>query len=152
MSFIQCGSLGKTLHCYCLGLPVPGLRPDKIQAVFLRSKRANRFLVEEILQGNLERECFEELCNYEEAREVFEDTAKTISFWTVYYDGDQCISSPCLNGGLCTDKVGGFSCSCPAPYHGPACEKGGLSTDEKYKFRGHELSVHQVTAPGLTIS
>lgn len=48
------------------------------EAVFLRSKRANRFLVEEILQGNLERECFEELCNYEEAREVFEDTAKTV--------------------------------------------------------------------------
>lgn len=47
--------------------------------VFLRSKRANQFLVEEILQGNLERECYEEQCNYEEAREVFEDNAKTVS-------------------------------------------------------------------------
>lgn len=48
--------------------------------VFLRSKRANQFLVEEILKGNLERECFEEHCNYEEAREVFEDDAKTVRF------------------------------------------------------------------------
>lgn len=46
--------------------------------VFLRSKRANTFLVEEILQGNLERECYEELCNHEEAREYFEDDAKTV--------------------------------------------------------------------------
>lgn len=48
------------------------------QNVFLRSKRANLFLVEEILQGNLERECYEELCNYEEAREYFEDNDKTV--------------------------------------------------------------------------
>ena len=48
------------------------------QSVFLRSKRANHFLVEEILQGNLERECYEELCNYEEAREYFENDAKTV--------------------------------------------------------------------------
>lgn len=47
-------------------------------AVFLRSKRANQFLLEEILQGNLERECYEELCNYEEAREVFEDDERTV--------------------------------------------------------------------------
>lgn len=47
--------------------------------VFLRSKRANQFLLEEILQGNLERECHEELCNYEEAREYFEDDARTVT-------------------------------------------------------------------------
>lgn len=48
------------------------------QNMFLRSKRANTFLVEEILQGNLERECYEERCSYEEAREVFEDTKRTV--------------------------------------------------------------------------
>uniref|UniRef100_A0A672YEV6 Protein Z, vitamin K-dependent plasma glycoprotein b n=1 Tax=Sphaeramia orbicularis TaxID=375764 RepID=A0A672YEV6_9TELE len=68
--------------------------------VFLRSKRANLFLVEEILQGNLERECYEETCDYEEAREYFEDTQRT------------CESKPCLHGGNCTDQVGGFSCTC----------------------------------------
>lgn len=30
-------------------------------------------------QGNLERECIEEICDYEEAREVFEDDDKTVS-------------------------------------------------------------------------
>ncbi|XP_020513395.1 protein Z, vitamin K-dependent plasma glycoprotein b [Labrus bergylta] len=90
--------------------------------VFLRSRRANQFLVEEILQGNLERECYEELCSYEEAREYFEDDQKTISFWTVYYDGDQCQPNPCLHGGNCTDQVGGFICSCSAPHYGQACE------------------------------
>lgn len=48
-------------------------------SVLLRSKRANMFLLEEILPGNLERECYEELCNFEEARECFEDDAKTVS-------------------------------------------------------------------------
>nr|XP_046237806.1 protein Z, vitamin K-dependent plasma glycoprotein b [Scatophagus argus] len=94
--------------------------------VFLRSKRANMFLVEEILQGNLERECYEERCSYEEAREYFEDTDKTIAFWTVYYDGDQCEPNPCLHGANCTDKVGGFHCSCTDPHRGKVCELGAV--------------------------
>lgn len=53
-------------------------RPAASSAVFLRSKRANMFLVEEMLQGNLERECMEEICSYEEAREYFEDKSKTV--------------------------------------------------------------------------
>ncbi|XP_056287209.1 vitamin K-dependent protein Z-like isoform X3 [Pseudoliparis swirei] len=93
--------------------------------VFLRSRRANMFLLEEILQGDLERECHEEKCDYEEAREYFEDQDKAVAFWSVYVDGDQCDSAPCLHGGRCTDAVGGFNCSCPAPHHGPACELGG---------------------------
>ncbi|KAG7215633.1 hypothetical protein INR49_021988 [Caranx melampygus] len=95
---------------------------EKAHSVLLRSKRANMYLFEEILQGNLERECFEEVCNFEEAREYYEDYEKTAKFWTIYYDGDQCESNPCLHGGNCTDRVAGFLCSCPAPYFGPACE------------------------------
>ncbi|XP_029986361.1 vitamin K-dependent protein Z-like [Sphaeramia orbicularis] len=95
--------------------------------VFLRSKRANLFLVEEILQGNLERECYEETCDYEEAREYFEDTQRTDSFWTVYIDGDQCESKPCLHGGNCTDQVGGFSCTCADPHYGQICELGPMT-------------------------
>lgn len=37
-------------------------------------------------KGNLERECAEETCSYEEAREVFEDTEKTVR---VVRQGDQ---------------------------------------------------------------
>ncbi|MBN3326059.1 TMG4 protein, partial [Atractosteus spatula] len=47
----------------------------------------NRFDFELFTPGNLERECYEELCNFEEAREVFEDTAKTEHFWKLYIKG-----------------------------------------------------------------
>uniref|UniRef100_A0A3B3VST5 Uncharacterized protein n=1 Tax=Poecilia latipinna TaxID=48699 RepID=A0A3B3VST5_9TELE len=101
-------------------------------AVFLRSKRANQFFLEEILQGNLERECYEELCNYEEAREVFENDEHTVEILldhllrsesvSALRDGDQCLPNPCLNGGNCTDKVGGFFCACSPPNYGQTCE------------------------------
>lgn len=63
-------------------------RPQGSSAVFLRSKRANAFLLEEMLQGNLERECMEEICSYEEAREYFEDTARTVR---PSLNGDNCL-------------------------------------------------------------
>lgn len=44
-------------------------RPEA--SVFLhRSRRAN-FLFEELKRGDLERECLEEKCSYEEAKEIF---------------------------------------------------------------------------------
>ncbi|CAL8288397.1 unnamed protein product [Lota lota] len=94
------------------------------RSVFVRPRRANSFFIEELLQGDLERECYEEHCSYEEAREYFEDTPKAISFWTLYYDGDQCQPNPCLHGGNCTDRVGGFLCTCRDSYYGPTCEQG----------------------------
>uniref|UniRef100_A0A8C3U221 Proline rich and Gla domain 4 n=1 Tax=Catharus ustulatus TaxID=91951 RepID=A0A8C3U221_CATUS len=39
----------------------------------------NRFDFEAFTDDNLERECFEEVCNYEEAREFFEDPDKTVA-------------------------------------------------------------------------
>uniref|UniRef100_A0A671UHK5 Prothrombin n=1 Tax=Sparus aurata TaxID=8175 RepID=A0A671UHK5_SPAAU len=45
--------------------------------VLVRSRRANQ-LFEEVKPGNLERECVEEICDHEEAREVFEQTDKTV--------------------------------------------------------------------------
>nr|CCA64452.1 coagulation factor X [Plecoglossus altivelis] len=96
--------------------------PSHANAFFLRPKRANVFLLEEILQGSLERECYEERCNYEEAREFFEDTPKTVTFWTVYVDGDQCNPNPCLNDGHCTDKIGGYTCNCTDLFLGLNCE------------------------------
>uniref|UniRef100_A0A665V8Y7 Proline rich Gla (G-carboxyglutamic acid) 4 (transmembrane) n=1 Tax=Echeneis naucrates TaxID=173247 RepID=A0A665V8Y7_ECHNA len=41
----------------------------------------NRFDFEIFVPGNLERECYEEVCNYEEAREVFENIN---AFWKKY--------------------------------------------------------------------
>ncbi|KAJ8004047.1 hypothetical protein DPEC_G00154740 [Dallia pectoralis] len=96
--------------------------PAHASAVFLRPKRANMFLLEEILPGNLERECFEEVCNYEEAREYYEDTPKTNNFWTVHVDGDQCKPNPCLHGSSCKDGIGGYTCNCTEMFHGLNCE------------------------------
>ncbi|XP_029948613.1 transmembrane gamma-carboxyglutamic acid protein 4 [Salarias fasciatus] len=44
----------------------------------------NRFDFEVFVPGNLERECYEEVCNYEEAREVFENVQLTNEFWKKY--------------------------------------------------------------------
>ncbi|XP_061671473.1 transmembrane gamma-carboxyglutamic acid protein 4 isoform X2 [Syngnathoides biaculeatus] len=44
----------------------------------------NRFDFEIFVPGNLERECYEEDCNYEEAREVFENVQATNDFWKKY--------------------------------------------------------------------
>lgn len=39
-------------------------------------------------------------------------------------DIDECASSPCLNGGQCTDLVNAFKCDCKGGYAGDTCEKG----------------------------
>lgn len=35
-----------------------------------------------------------------------------------------CQSGPCMNGGTCTNLVGGFNCTCPNAYTGKFCERG----------------------------
>lgn len=45
--------------------------------VLNRRRRANS-VFEEWKQGNMERECVEERCSWEEAREIFEDKEKTV--------------------------------------------------------------------------
>ncbi|XP_044106638.1 coagulation factor X-like isoform X1 [Neovison vison] len=107
------------------GLLLPGgsvfLSPERASSVLGRVRRANSFL-EEMKKGNLERECMEETCSFEEAREVFEDTAKTTEFWNKYADGDQCESSPCQNEGRCKDGLGEYTCACLEGYEGKNCE------------------------------
>nr|XP_015207032.1 PREDICTED: transmembrane gamma-carboxyglutamic acid protein 3-like [Lepisosteus oculatus] len=48
-----------------------------------RLRRANGFL-EEFRQGSIERECVEESCSFEEAKEVFENKERTMEFWKNY--------------------------------------------------------------------
>ena len=35
---------------------------------------------------------------------------------------DECSSSPCLNGGTCTDGANNYTCSCPSPFFGNQCQ------------------------------
>ncbi|XP_067848566.1 coagulation factor X-like [Heptranchias perlo] len=116
-----------------LGLVLSSLVPSEAnQQVFLpsntartllgRQKRAN-FLLEELRPGNLERECMEEICNYEEASEVFEDAEKTWTFWKTYNATiDACVSTPCRNGGICHSAVSEYNCTCREGYGGRSCE------------------------------
>ncbi|TMS01036.1 Coagulation factor X [Larimichthys crocea] len=89
--------------------------------VLTRRRRANSFL-EELKQGNMERECVEERCSWEEAREIFENPVKTNEFWAKYVDGDACESRPCAHGGLCKDGIGSYNCYCETGYQGFNCE------------------------------
>ncbi|GCB78104.1 hypothetical protein scyTo_0018559, partial [Scyliorhinus torazame] len=88
-----------------------------------RERRANVGL-EELKRGAIQRECQEEICSYEEAREVFEDKKRTEEFWIVYMDGDQCASDPCQNGGSCQDLFQRYLCMCPEEFEGWNCETG----------------------------
>ncbi|XP_008491890.1 coagulation factor IX [Calypte anna] len=91
-------------------------------SVLQRQRRANSKRLEEFIPGNLERECIEEKCSFEEAREVFENTEKTMEFWKTYIDGDQCDPNPCKNGAVCKDAVSSYVCWCPPGYEGRNCE------------------------------
>lgn len=53
-------------------------------SVLQRHKRYNTGVFEELMEGNLERECLEEACDLEEAREVFEDDEKTVGIYFVF--------------------------------------------------------------------
>uniref|UniRef100_A0A8C5PHL2 Coagulation factor IX n=1 Tax=Leptobrachium leishanense TaxID=445787 RepID=A0A8C5PHL2_9ANUR len=95
---------------------------DAASSILMRHKRYNTGRLEEFVEGNLERECNEEKCSYEEAREIYENDEKTMEFWKLYIDGDQCISNPCLNGGSCKDDIGAYVCWCSLGYSGANCE------------------------------
>ncbi|XP_030635334.1 vitamin K-dependent protein S [Chanos chanos] len=59
------------------------LTQSKATQFLARHRRANA-LFEESKKGNLERECIEELCNKEEAREIFENYPETEYFYPKY--------------------------------------------------------------------
>ncbi|XP_051913419.1 coagulation factor X [Hippocampus zosterae] len=97
------------------------LGTEEASQVLIRPRRANKFF-EELKQGDMERECREERCSWEEAREIFEDAAKTDRFWATYFDGDACLSTPCAHRGRCEDGIGSYTCYCYEGYQGFNCE------------------------------
>uniref|UniRef100_A0A8C0FCA3 Protein Z, vitamin K dependent plasma glycoprotein n=1 Tax=Bubo bubo TaxID=30461 RepID=A0A8C0FCA3_BUBBB len=87
---------------------------DDANNVIKRQQRASSLLLEEVLQGSLERECLEERCTQEEAREVFENDEMLVS-------GRRCSSSPCQHNGVCEDSIRGYTCTCAEGYEGENC-------------------------------
>ncbi|XP_010222420.1 PREDICTED: vitamin K-dependent protein Z [Tinamus guttatus] len=94
---------------------------DDANKVIKRHRRANSLLLEEVLQGSLERECLEERCTHEEAREVFENDDMLKMFWDAYYDGKRCSSNPCQHNGVCKDNIRSYTCTCTDGYEGENC-------------------------------
>ena len=37
-------------------------------------------------------------------------------------DSNECLNTPCQNGGTCINTKGSFTCACPAGYTGDVCE------------------------------
>ncbi|KFU89820.1 Coagulation factor VII, partial [Chaetura pelagica] len=97
------------------------LKKEEASSILQRKRRANSFF-EEIKLGSLERECMEEKCSFEEAREIYHDDERTKEFWHIYSDPDQCESNPCQNGGSCDDQFQDYVCRCPIEYEGKSCE------------------------------
>ncbi|NWU25474.1 FA9 factor, partial [Dyaphorophyia castanea] len=105
------------------------IQNQEASSVLHRHRRANSNRLEEVIPGNLERECIEEKCSYEEAREVFENEERTpwrtpclLTLVSSLRDGDQCNPNPCKNGASCKDQINSYVCWCPAGYEGKNCE------------------------------
>ncbi|XP_019340528.1 growth arrest-specific protein 6 isoform X2 [Alligator mississippiensis] len=120
--------------------------PEAAQFLQQRHRRAYQ-IFEETKQGHLERECVEELCSKEEAREVFENDPETEYFYPKYlaciqkYGSpytrspdfltcvhnlpNQCSPDPCHKEGTiqCEDLKGDFYCTCKDGWQGRKCEK-----------------------------
>ncbi|KAF6084009.1 coagulation factor VII [Phyllostomus discolor] len=116
---------GLALLCFLLSLQgslaAVFITQEEAQSVLHRQRRANWFL-EELKPGSLERECKEEQCSFEEAREIFRNEERLEKFWISYTDGDQCASNPCKNGGTCEDQFQSYICFCPEEFEGRHCE------------------------------
>ncbi|KAJ8003417.1 hypothetical protein DPEC_G00148100 [Dallia pectoralis] len=122
------------------------LSPEEANQFLRRQRRAYQ-VFEETKQGHLERECVEERCSKEEAREVFENDPETDYFYPKYLAcvekfgdadkkkqdlitcihniPDQCSPPPCNPQGTvrCEDQKGDFQCHCFTGWTGLRCEK-----------------------------
>ncbi|XP_060716216.1 coagulation factor VIIi [Tachysurus vachellii] len=98
------------------------LRRDDANSVLRRFRRANSGYLEEVKAGNLERECIEEICDYEEAREVFEDDVQTKQFWISYNANEHCLINPCKNNGICLYLGHSYICQCHEGFEGKYCQ------------------------------
>nr|XP_057911343.1 coagulation factor IXa [Doryrhamphus excisus] len=122
--------------------------------VLSRAKRGNSGVFEELWEGNLERECYEEKCDAEEIREVFENSQLAENFWASYAGrGSQCLQDPCQNQGTCKDQGDSYICSCPDGFIGQNCEMALQAFLRRCDFNnGQCMHFCEAGATGITCS
>ena len=54
---------------------------------------------------------------------MFIKCCTVLIYWFVI-DINECLINPCLNGGVCSDLVNGFVCTCAGEFSGTLCERG----------------------------
>ncbi|XP_047212992.1 transmembrane gamma-carboxyglutamic acid protein 2-like [Girardinichthys multiradiatus] len=95
-------SLLHTGQCFVHYQQAPGgpvfLAGQSAASFMSRALLYNQWDFEMVVQGNLERECQEELCSYEEAREVFENDMDTNIFWNNYVKNQENITKVDVSG------------------------------------------------------
>ncbi|KAF7660269.1 hypothetical protein LDENG_00285200 [Lucifuga dentata] len=106
----------------CIGLPGVFVSRPEASDFLRRSRRANGGL-EELRRGNVERECMEEKCSYEEAKEIYPLPQQLEVFWKSYTAVDHCLSSPCKNRATCVQSSSTFVCLCPRGLTGRHCDQ-----------------------------
>uniref|UniRef100_UPI00358E6802 growth arrest-specific protein 6-like n=1 Tax=Myxine glutinosa TaxID=7769 RepID=UPI00358E6802 len=127
------------------------LQSEQASSFLSRSRRANSRLnlLDESWEGNLENECIEEDCDWEEAREIFENNPETDSFFPRYQDckrqhgqsddektkkllkacvkglSNQCQPPPCKleTSSHCVDQQGDYKCECLPGWTGKNCSQ-----------------------------
>jgi len=117
----------KLLASLALGANAAGVYVEKNEASeFLqRQGRANTgMLTEEFRTGDLERECHEEQCSWDEAMEIFEDKTATDQFMNAKLN--MCENKlPCFaegSTGNCKNKWGNYWCECRQDWYGKDCD------------------------------
>ncbi|KAI1889571.1 hypothetical protein AGOR_G00164280 [Albula goreensis] len=132
---------------------------DQSDEVFVEEEVANKFLGRHLLfnrfdfemftPGNLERECIEEVCNYEEAREVFENTQQTDAFWKKYTEEHSKRPSRVDVIGLLIGLLaGGISIVIAVMMICFLCRRGHKSTSSRSSYRARVRRGHPASVAG----
>lgn len=64
---------------------------------------------------------------------------------------NECASSPCNNGGFCTDELNGFNCTCPTGTSGTLCEISKIPSRSFFVVYLFELKIVKMWSQVITI-
>uniref|UniRef100_A0A3Q4GBF5 Proline rich Gla (G-carboxyglutamic acid) 2 n=1 Tax=Neolamprologus brichardi TaxID=32507 RepID=A0A3Q4GBF5_NEOBR len=129
----------------------PVLVDETEAASFLsRSLLYNSWDFELVVPGDMERECMEEICNYEEAREIFEDNAKTVMMF-VFEGSTNRLDVSGLVAGILAVLVSAVIVAVLGVYCYKAKKKGARRPPVQIAVDGHTSAPEMVPLGGITV-